>query len=95
MVLSIAFLSQQAFLGPIAANILATISKTMAPYISKLGSWFGASVYPKVSGEVSTVQQKTVQEITTQKNNVMQMIWQRIKNYFAEKFSNISGTKVK
>lgn len=94
VILVAVFLSQQLYFKVVGESIYAEASKRGVEYWSKAKGWFGVSIYPRVSGEVGGIQSTVAKGITEQKNNLAQNIWEKIKNYFAEKFSNISGTKV-
>ncbi len=95
VLLAIVFLSQSPSFRPIAQNTYNQATKNIGPYIDNGKAWFAANVYPRVSQEVASRGEVVKQEVSTQKNNAAQNIWETIKNYFAEKFSKISGTKVK
>lgn len=95
VLLTVVFLSQQSFFRPVENNLYSMVSQKIGSPASKIGDWLRASLYPKVSGEVTKGGVAAVQEINNQKNIAAQNVWEKIKNYFAEKFSNISGTQVK
>lgn len=90
VILVVVFLSQQPYFKPVGENMYATSQS----YWSKTVDWFKTNIYPRVSGEVTKRGEPLKQEITNQKNNAVQTLWESIKNYFAEKFSNFFGTKV-
>ncbi len=95
LILVLVFLSQQPYFRPTAKSLYTNTGKITSPYTSKIGDWLKASIYPKVSQEVANRGATAQQAITEQKNNLMQNIWENFKNFFAEKFSKISGTQVK
>ncbi len=95
VLLAIVFLSQSPSFKPVAQNAYNQASKNVGPYVQKGQSWFAATIYPRVSQEVASRGEAVKQEVTTQKNNAAQNIWENFKNYFAEKFSKFSGTNVK
>ncbi len=64
-------------------------------YWLKANDWVKAYLGPKVSREVAKDKVTATQEFTKQKDYLVQNIWEKIKNYFAQKFSAIFGTKVK
>ncbi|MFI5206357.1 MAG: hypothetical protein ACHQVK_05460 [Candidatus Paceibacterales bacterium] len=57
--------------------------------------WVKTNVLPKVSGEVGKASVSTTQEVTKQKNNFVQILWEDFKLYFAQKFNKTFGTNVK
>lgn len=86
VVLGIVFLSQGSVMRQTAADSESTTSR----FLGNARNWFLAQVYPRVSGGVDLAQDK----ITEQKDIAAENIWDKIKNYLAEKFSKYSGTKV-
>ena len=94
-VLGIAFLSQQPLFKPYGKNLYNQASIQASLYWSKANNWVTASLYPKATQEVQNRGEPLQEAIIDQKNNFAQNVWENIKNYFAEKFSKISGTQVK
>ncbi|MBI2050116.1 MAG: hypothetical protein HYT35_01515 [Candidatus Staskawiczbacteria bacterium] len=98
-------MKQKSFIQNIAVIVilLITVFLSQQPYFSEFGraywvkatDWFENNVYQKISGEVEQKSVFVQQEVEKQKNNVAQNIWERFKNYFAEKFSKTFGTQVK
>ena len=87
VLLTVVFLSQQPYFNEIGKKFYFQAEARVKVYWN--------SIYPKVRGEVEQKSAVIKQEIDQQKNNIMQNTWEKIKNYFAEKFSKISGTEVK
>jgi|GEM_PF-3542724 hypothetical protein len=94
-VLAVVFLSQNASFRPITKQFYIKAEKQITPYWVKTDTWFKVNVYPRVASEVQKRGATATQQIATQKNNVVQNIWQGIKQYIANIFSKISGTQVK
>ncbi len=94
VLLTIVFLSQQPQFKTMAESFY---QKNMqhSSYWVKAQDWIKANVWSKFSGGVSTVKDSATKEITKQKNNAAQNIWEQFKTSAAQKFSNIFGTKVK
>lgn len=90
VILAIVFLSQQAYFRPIIKNLYQQGNK----YLIEAQNWFKTNIYSKVSGEVEKRGEEAKKEINKEKNNILQNIWGKLKNYFAEKFSKTFGTKV-
>ena len=89
------FLSQNAAFRPVVQGTYNQVSQKVSPYTTRAGEWFGAIVYPRISGEVVKGGNTMQTAATKQKAYAVQTIWENFKNYFAEKFSNTFGTKVK
>jgi len=95
VVLGVVFLSQQPFLHPYEKKAYAVVSEQANLYWTKASLWFTASIYPRVAQEVANRGEPLQSAVVEQKNNLAQSVWENIKNFFAEKFSKVSGTKVK
>ncbi|OGZ62974.1 MAG: hypothetical protein A3C58_01410 [Candidatus Staskawiczbacteria bacterium RIFCSPHIGHO2_02_FULL_34_10] len=95
VLLAVVFLSQSSSFRPIAQIIYNQASEKISPYTAGAGNWFKANIYPRIKSEAAKRGEEAAQEITTQKDNVAQNLWEKIKNFFAEKFSKFFGTKVK
>jgi len=89
-IIGLAFMSQQAYFKPIGSNLYQQGSR----YLIEAQNWFKTNIYPKLSGEVEKRGEEVKKEIDKQKNNIAENIWQKIKNYLSQKFSDISGTEV-
>lgn len=63
-------------------------------WLQKVNAYIGPYWQKWVSGEVDKRKEIITQEIEKEKEKISQSIWQQIKKFLAEKFSNISGTKV-
>ena len=91
---AVVFLSQQPYFKKYGENLYSQIKPQVEPYWSKTVDWFKNNIYPRVSGEVEQKSTFIQQEINKQKNNIVQNIWEKTKNYFANIFSKFSGTQV-
>jgi len=94
VILAVVFLSQWEYLKPFGKILFSWGEKEINLYWTKTTDWFKESLYPKITGEVEKRGEPLKEEAITQKDNVVKNIWGKIKIYFAEKFSKISGTKV-
>lgn len=94
ILLTIVFLSQQAFTQPIGKQIFSQISEKTGGYVAKVGDWLKTKINPDINKEVQDRGEKAQEELIKQKDGAVKSIWGNIKNYFAEKFSKIFGTKV-
>lgn len=94
IVLAVVFLSQQPYFREYGKNLYSQIKPQVEAYWTKTTDWFRNNVYPRVSGEVEQKAVVIQEEITKQKNNIVQNIWEKIKSYFANIFSKVSGTPV-
>ena len=88
------FLSQSPYFRPFGEVFYKRGAEYASPYWSNASGWLKANIYPRVSGGVQTGGEVVSKEVVKQKNNFAAALWENIKNYFAEKFSKISGTKV-
>ena len=97
VILAVVFLSQ-VFTLPFekmkTQQPLLFISEKVKLYWLDATSWIGKNIYPRVSKEVEDRGGALKDEVEKQKDIAAQSIWEKIKNYFAGKFSSISGTKV-
>lgn len=94
VILTVVFLSQQPYFEKIGSNLYSKTAEKTGPYWEKTSNLFKASIYPKASGEAVERGGALKEEVEKQKNNAAKSVWGRVKNYLAEKFSKISGTKV-
>jgi hypothetical protein len=102
VILALVFLSQQPYFREYGKNLYfqakAQLKVYWLVYWTKLTHWFKDNIYSPVYSVVSReVEQKSTvlqQEINKQKNKIVQDIWEKVKNYFANIFSKISGTAV-
>ena len=94
IILTVVFLSQQPYFREYGKNLYSQIKPRVEAYWSKTTDWFKNNVYSRVSGEVESKSKIIQQEINKQKNNIAQNIWDKIKNYFSNIFSKVSGTPV-
>lgn len=95
VILAVVFLSQQYSADNKENGAYSQIMAQTQQYISKAEDVVKTDIGGKVSGEVAKQKEHISQEVTTQKNNLVQNIWENIKHYFAEKFSKTFGTEVK
>lgn len=93
-ILAVALLSQQHFLDPIGEKVYSWTSEKVGSQFSMASDWFKKNIYPRVIQEAQDRGEPLKKEAITQKDNAVKTIWNKIKNYFAETFSKISGTKV-
>ena len=87
VLLVLVFLSQQPYFSEIGKKLFFQAEGQVKTYWN--------NVYPGVSGEVEQKSTFIQQEINKQKNNIMQNTWEKIKNYFANIFTKLSGTTVR
>lgn len=93
-ILIVVFLSQQPYFRPIGKNLFSRGTERINPYWLKTNEWINKNIYPRVSREVEERGGAVKEEVQKQKDIAVQSIWQKIKNYLAEKFSKFSGTEV-
>lgn len=94
ILLAVVFLSQQSYTQTFGKNWATQIEKKSGAMWQKANDWFKVNIYPKATQEAQKRGAPLTQAITQQKDMVAQTIWEKIKNYFAEKFSTIFKTKV-
>lgn len=94
VILIVVFLSQQSSFEQYGGNLYILGTEKVGEYWLKGSDWFKTSVYPKASGGAETGKEIIEKEIVKQKDAAAKNIWEKIKNYFAGKFSNLFGTKV-
>ena len=95
VILILVFLSQQAYARLFVQKIYSQVNAAIQPYWLTFSGWVKITLYPKLSGEVATRGGAVTQELNAQKNIAAQSLWDKIKLFFAEKFSNFFGTPVK
>ena len=95
VILAVAIFSQQPQFRAKGKQLYTQSASQGSTYWQKAQNWFYANIWPKVSGEVSKAKETASKEITTQKNNFLESVWEKIKTYLAEKFSSTFGTTVK
>ncbi|MSU54466.1 MAG: hypothetical protein EXS48_01310 [Candidatus Staskawiczbacteria bacterium] len=95
VLLVVVFLSQQEQFKLVDHYVYKNAMSQINNYWVKTENWIKNIVMPKASREVSVIETSVTQEISRQKDNVVQNLWENFKNYFAEKFSKTFGTKVK
>lgn len=61
----------------------------------KADNWVWQNAYPKAAQEAQKRGEAVQQEAQKQKDAAAQNIFDKVKNFLAEKFSALSGTKVK
>ena len=99
VLLAIVFLSQQTYLRKIGnnlyfQNLYPQLKEQVISYKNSITDWFKINIYPRVNREVAEKGEVVKEEISKQKDNIVKITWEKIKNYFAEKFSKVFGTKV-
>ncbi|MBI3337403.1 MAG: hypothetical protein HY005_02130 [Candidatus Staskawiczbacteria bacterium] len=95
VILTVIFLGQQTYFKEYGRNLYSQIKPQVQAYWTGISDWFKNNVYSGVSGEVEQKSALIQQEVEKQKNNLMQNIWEKIKDYFGNIFSKVSGTPVK
>ena len=86
-ILGIAFLSQ--------LPDLRYVGKKWYPEAKeKTYGWLGLNLYPKIVGDLQKKGEEVKQGAIDVKDNFFISIWENIKKYFAEKFTQTFGTKV-
>ena len=88
--LAIVFLGQQTYFQKFGPEV----TKTGSQYLENGKNWFDANIYPRAANEAQKRGEEVKKEVAAQKDVAAQNLWEKIKSYFAEKFSNFSGTKV-
>lgn len=83
--LAIVFLSQSPSFKPIVQNAYDQTSKNIGPYVQKGQNWFAATIYPRMSAEAQKRGTEAKQEVVTQRNNAIQSIGEKVKDYLFEK----------
>ena len=94
LVLMVAFLSQQAYFGHAGKEVYEKGAAQGQGYWAQFREWVSVKVYPKANEEVAKRGEPLKQELEKQKDIAAKTIWEKIKYFFAEKFSVIFGTKV-
>jgi hypothetical protein len=94
VLLAVIFLSQQPYSRELGKSFCGKAKALVAPALEKMyktsSNYVTSRFAPQVEKGKVEIQQKVIEE----KNNLNKSIWENIKNYFAETFSKISGTKV-
>ncbi len=98
LILVIAFLSQLLFLPNIISGAHSNGVKSEDTYIGKAQDWLKKNVYDKlsgpagqVSGEVAKTQEQVQQQITQQKDNLVENSTTAVKKILAEKVLQFLG----
>jgi hypothetical protein len=94
VIILIVFLGQKPYFQKQGTIWLQKADSYISPYKQKIDDFIKNQVLGRVGGEVDKKKQEITQELSAQKEKVSQDLWQQIKNYFAEKYSNLVGTKV-
>jgi len=90
----IVFLSQQPYFRKYGENFYLQAKTQVMSYWAQATDWFMNNVYSRVSGGVEQKKAEIQEEVAKQKNNIVQNVWEKIKNYFADIFSKTTGTTV-
>ncbi len=90
VILAVVFLSQQVYLSNIGKNLYSQGNK----YWTEADQWLKTNIYPMIGKEVENRGEEAKEEIAKQKDNALKSLWEKIKNFLAQKFSKFSGTKV-
>lgn len=94
VLLIVVFLSQQPYFNEIGKKLYFQAETQVKTYWTKSADWLKNNVYPRINREVEQKGAAIQEEINKQKDNIVQNIWEKTKNYFANIFSNIFGTSV-
>ena len=94
VLLAVVFLSQQLYFEEVGKKLYSQVEAQVNIYWIKIADWFGSNVYTRVSGEVEEKSAVVQKEITKQKDNIVQNVWEKTKTYFASIFSKTTGTPV-
>jgi hypothetical protein len=94
VVLGLVFVSQLPQFKGIWKDTDKKAVQTLNSLSDSLSEYLYAKIYPYIGGEVAKREAIAKEEIATQKDGAVKTVWEKIKNYFAEKFSEFSGTKV-
>ena len=91
-ILVMAFLSQQSYLKSLGPK---TVEQGNT-YWQKTLNWIGlgGDTPEKIGDDLQKKGEEVKQGAVDVKNNFLISMWENIKKYFAEKFSNLFGTKV-
>lgn len=81
--------SQQPMFKDWGKKTYSWIGAKVEPYTSPADVWLKNNIYPKISGEVDQKKQLISQEITTQKNNILETTGEKIKNYFSNLIDSV------
>ena len=82
-ILSVVFLSQQAFSKRIGKSIISDITDKAGAYLAKGADWATSTIYPKISGEVQSRGDIISDKINQEKDKVSENILTKTKNYFS------------
>jgi len=83
IVLAIVFLSQHAYFGNAGQTIISGVASQAAAYIAKGSSWLGATIYPRLSGEVQKRGEAIQNEVNLETEKISENILEKTKNYFS------------
>lgn len=94
VILTVVFLSQQPSFARYGGDLYALGTQKAGQYWLEGKDWFKTAIYPGANRGVENGKDIIEKEIVKQKDVAAKNIWEKFKNYFAEKFSKMSGTKV-
>ena len=94
IILAIVVMSQLHFFNPVGQKTESFIGEKINYAWQGAINWFKTNIYPRVTQEVQNRGAPLQKEVVAQKDNAVQFIWQKIKNYFANIFLKSFGTKV-
>ena len=94
LILGLAFISQQHFFDSYGKNFFSWSGHQINSSWQAAGDWAKATIYPRAQKEVEERGETLKEEVGKQKDAAAKSVWENIKNFFAEKFSNFSGTNV-
>lgn len=94
VILIVIFLSQKSGFKRSIGNLYSQAIEKYSNYGLGLKSWLMANIYPMVGRGADIGKEVVEKEVVKQKDVLTKNFWKKFKNYLAEKFSKISGTKV-
>jgi predicted PurR-regulated permease PerM len=95
VILAVVFLSQQSRFMKFGKDWFQKADAYINFLWQKADNWVWQNAYPKAAQEAQKRGEAVQQAAQQQKDAAAQNIFDKIKNYLAEKFSSLSGTKVK
>src|SRR3989344_6932379 len=86
VILTIVFLSQASDLGRFGNGLYIQTTEKISEYGLKSSNWFKVNIYPRIGGGVEKGKESIEKEVNKQKDVAVKSVWEKFKNYFAEKF---------
>lgn len=94
IVLAVVFLSQKSVQNPFVSQITLKAQEDAKTYSHQASDWVLAKILPHANQEVQSRGESVQKAVVAEKNNLVNNLWDNVKNYSAQKFSQIFGTKV-